>query len=305
MKKRKIQDNWPVNLLLILALLTVLYFTYDYYFRLPLLTHDDPGNGQTTGQNDAGEEGEEEQFRHFNILVLGLDGREGLNDRTDTIMLVSLDGKKKQGRLLSIPRDTRVKIKGGWDKINAAYAYGGLKLTKQTVADFLGVNIDRYVIINFNGLIKMVDEIGGIEVDVPVRMYKPLEGIDLQPGLQLLDGEQVLAYSRFRGTKNGDIDRARRQQEVIKLLAKKVLSTYNPTRLAGLIEIAGKETETDLSFKEMVALARLAGPVMENGLVSEVLPGSNKMIDNIWYWEPDLTKLADSGMFPLAENHKS
>lgn len=305
MGKGKIRDNWPVNLVIILALLTALYFTYDYYFRLPLLTHDDQGKGQTSGQNDTAENGEEDQFRDFNILVLGVDGREGLNDRTDTIMLASLDGKKKQGRLLSIPRDTRVKIKGGWDKINAAYAYGGLKLTKKTVADFLGVNIDRYVIINFNGLINMVDEVGGIDVDVPVRMYKPLEGIDLQPGLQHLDGKQVLAYARFRGTRDGDIDRARRQQEVLKLLAQKVLTTYNPTRLAGLIEIAGKEVETDLSFKEMVALARLASPIMENGLVTEVLPGNNKMIDNIWYWEPDLTKLADNGTFPLAENHKS
>ena len=292
--------KWPLNLLILLVLLMGAYLAYDYYFRLPLL----PKAFQANEQTDPDQEDQAKDFRKFNILVLGLDGREGLNDRTDTIILASLDGENEIAQLLSIPRDTRVKIKGGWDKINAAYAYGGLKLTKQTVADFLEVDIDRYVIINFNGLIKMVDAVGGIEVKVPVRMHKPLEGIDLQPGLQHLNGKQVLAYSRFRGTKNGDIDRAHRQQEVLQILAAKVLKTYNPTRIAGLIEIARKEMKTDLTTKEMVALARLTAPVLENGLITEVLPGSNKMIDDIWYWEPDLSKLASHSL-SFEENRKS
>lgn len=294
MANQKIRDNWRLNLLIIVALIATIYLAYDYYFRLPLLPHEEQGGGDTVGQNNATDPEEEDQFRDFNILVLGLDGREGLNDRTDTIILASLDGENKKARLLSIPRDTRVKIKGGWDKINAAYVYGGVELTKKTISDFLDIKIDRYVIINFNGLIKMVNEVGGITVNVPVRMYKPLEGIDLQPGLQDLDGEQVLAYARFRGTSGGDIDRARRQQQVLKLLAEKVLSTYNPNRLASLFEIAKNEMETDLSMKEMIALARLAGPVMENGLVTEVLPGTNKLIDEIWYWEADLSQLSQN-----------
>lgn len=290
MANPKVRDNWRLNLLIIFALIATIYFAYDYYFRLPLLPHGEQGGGETVGQNNATDPGEADEFRDFNILVLGLDGRAGLNDRTDTIILASLDGENKKARLLSIPRDTRVKIKGGWDKVNAAYVYGGVELAKKTISDFLGIEIDRYVIINFNGLIKMVNEVGGITVNVPVRMYKPLEGIDLQPGLQELNGEQVLAYARYRGTSGGDIDRARRQQQVLKLLAEKVLSTYNPNRLVGLLEIAKKEMKTDLSMKEMIALARLAGPVMENGLITEVLPGTNKLIDEIWYWEADLSQ---------------
>ena len=81
------------------------------------------------------------------------------------------------------------------DKINAAYAYGGLELTQQTVSDFLGIKLDRYAIIDFKSLVSLVDAVGGLEIDVPVRMYVPLEGIDLQPGLQHLNGEQVLALS--------------------------------------------------------------------------------------------------------------
>ncbi|HHZ16101.1 MAG TPA: LCP family protein [Peptococcaceae bacterium] len=302
MEKGEIFDKRQVILVGILILLIIAYFTFDYYFRLP--TRPNPYQDKQIGGNVADEKGNDEDkavFHDFNILILGLDGRDGLNDRTDTIILASLDGDKKLGRLLSIPRDTRVKIKGSWDKVNAAYVYGGVELAQKTIEDFLDVRIDRYVIINFDGLIKMVDAVGGIEVDVPVRMYKPLEGINLKPGLQHLDGEQVLAYARFRGTPGGDIDRAARQQEVLQLLAEKVLKTANPTRLAELIEIAGKEIKTDLSFKEMVALFRLAGPVMENGLVTEVLPGSNKLIDEIWYWEPDLSQLSAVLSFPREE----
>lgn len=292
MKKRRrrqkidIRDVIAIILIIIILLMIGGYMVYDMYFRLPTSSFS-----PTSDSNSA----EEDELigERFNILLLGLDGRAGLNDRSDTLILASLDQKNKKAQLLSIPRDTRVKIKGNWDKINAAYAYGGVELSKQTVADFLGVNIDRYVIINFEGLVKLVDEIGGIEVDVPVRMYKPLEGIDLQPGLQLLNGEEVLAYSRFRDTKGGDLDRSRRQQEVIKLIAQKVLEERNINQIMDFIEIAREDIRTDLTGREIGALVRLASPIMENGLATKLLPGSGKYIDNIWYYLPDLTKLEE------------
>jgi len=256
------------------------YFAYDTYFTLPF------NKAGVTDKANA-----KPEFAKFNVLLLGLDGRQGVNDRADTIILASLDGGSNQAQLLSIPRDTRVKIKGAWDKINAAYAYGGLELTEKTVSQFLGIEIDRYAIIDFTSLVKLVDEVGGIEVDVPVRMYVPLEGIDLQAGRQLLNGKQVLAYARFRGTIEGDIGRAKRQQEVIQLLLQKALKAENLPRLGQFIEIVQANVETDLSAKEMIALARIAPDVMDKGLSSEVLPGKNKKIDGIWYWEPDLASI--------------
>jgi LCP family protein required for cell wall assembly len=273
---------WLIPVLFVLSLLAG-YMAYDFYFRLP-----DFGSVADGTHNQ-----EEYSFGKFNILVLGLDGRKGINDRTDTIILASLDEKNKKAQLLSIPRDSRVKIKGGYDKINAAYAYGGLDLTKVTVEDFLNVKIDRYVIIKFNSMVKVVDLLGGIDVDVPVRMYKPLEGIDLKPGMQHLNGKQVLAYARFRGTKNGDIDRAQRQQEVIKLLAKEMLQGKNLKSLPALINQINEDVDTDLTVKEMGALARLASDVMKNGISAKVLPGENKKIDGLWYWEADLSQLAE------------
>lgn len=265
----------------------------DQYFRLPNnRNHGNLNNGGRTNiiGNDAANN---YNFGNFNVLILGLDGRKGLNDRTDTIILASLNEDEKKAQLLSIPRDCRVKIKGKWDKINAAYVYGGLDLTKTTVTNLLGVDIDRYVIINFNGLIRLVDIVGGIDVNVPVRMYKPLEEIDLQPGWQHLNGKQVLAYVRFRGTKNGDIDRAGRQQEVIRLLSEKITAGDNFTKLLDIVGSACEEVETDLTVKEIGALARLASPVLENGIATKVLPGNNQMIDEIWYWQPDLSNLSE------------
>jgi len=270
--------------------ISVCYLAYDIYFRLP--AENPPPAGSKEEQKS--------EFDKFDVLILGLDGRAGINNRADTIILASLDGKKNEAQLLSIPRDTRVKIKGGWDKINAAYAYGGVELTRQTLAEFLNVGIDRYIVVDFDALVKLVDEVGGIEVDVPIRMHVPLEGIDLQPGKQLLNGEQVLAYSRFRGTIESDIGRIKRQQEVIQLLAQKMLSAQNLARLPQLISDFKDEVKTDLTVREMVALARLAPDALGNGINAQVLPGSNKKIDGIWYWEPDLNALANILTIPIA-----
>lgn len=275
-----------IKILAVLVLVLGLgYIAYDNYFKLPVTTPQ--------VDKDKNKKNEEPEFDRFNILVLGLDGRLGVNDRTDTIILVSIDGKTKKAKILSIPRDTRVKIKGAWDKINAAYAYGGLDLTKTTLNDFLGVEIDRYAIVNFNSLIKVVDLIGGIDIDVPIRMYVPLEGIDLQKGMQHLDGKQVLAYSRFRGTNEGDIGRAKRQQQVIKLMLEKVLAAKMLNNIPELYGIVKENVETDLTLREAGALARIASDIMDNGIDALVLPGENKKIDGLWYWEPERDNIQD------------
>jgi len=277
------------------VVLCVGYVTYDFYFRLPAKKTP----AQTAEQKESAKQ--KLGLDKFNILVLGVDGRENINDRADTIILASVDGKTNEAQLLSIPRDTRLKIKGAWNKVNAAYAFGGVDLTKKTISEFLDVEIDRYVVVDFNSLINLVDEVGGIEVNVPVRMYVPLEGIDLKPGTQNLNGLQVLAYSRFRGTSEGDIGRAKRQQEVITLLAREILKASNLPRLPQLISLFQQDVKTDLSVKELVALARIAPDALDNGISTLVLPGKNKKIDEIWYWEPDIAALAELLSVPFTK----
>jgi len=141
-------------------------------------------------------------YNRVNILVVGCDEIEN-HGRADTIVLLSISPKTKDVLILSIPRDTRVEIPGrGMDKINHAYAFGGEKLISKTVSSFLDVPIHFYAIADFNGFVNIIDELGGVEIDVEKEMhYVDKAGgveIHLYPGKQILDGEKSLQYIRFR-----------------------------------------------------------------------------------------------------------
>ena len=241
-------------------------------------------------------------FGEYNVLLLGIDSRSerGLEAeikaksyRTDTMILASLDIKEKKARLISIPRDTKVKVKGNYNKINAAFVYGGIELAKETVEDFAGVKIDRTMLVDFKSLVKFVDLLGGVEIDVPVRMYRPTEDIDLQPGLQVLNGHDALAYSRYRGTSGGDIDRAARQQEVIKALMNEIISVKGVSMIPSLYKTMEENMVTDIPLKEIMTLAKLAPAILKNGLDTMVVPGKNALIEGIWFWEADKKAFID------------
>ncbi|MBQ1469654.1 MAG: LCP family protein, partial [Schwartzia sp.] len=122
------------------------------------------------------------------VMIMGVDERADDAGRSDTLMFASIDPKKRQASLLSIPRDTRVKIKGyGWDKINAAYAYGGRRLTQSTVEDFLDTPVDHYISINTRAFPRIIDAIGGIDINVEKRMYYIDEWDDAVPGGLVID----------------------------------------------------------------------------------------------------------------------
>ncbi|MBR6712574.1 MAG: LCP family protein, partial [Selenomonadaceae bacterium] len=106
------------------------------------------------------------------VLIMGVDIRKDDVGRSDTMMIATIDPRFDQATLLSIPRDTRVKIRGrGYDKINAAFAYGGVALAESTVENFLGIDIDHYVLIDTSSFVKIIDAIGGVDIDVEKRMY--------------------------------------------------------------------------------------------------------------------------------------
>jgi LCP family protein required for cell wall assembly len=180
-------------------------------------------------------------------LMVGSDSREGLSKaerkelatgnagggRTDTIML--LHTGSGPNLLLSIPRDSIVDIPGhGTTKINAAYALGGPELLTETVEQNTGVRVDDYIEIGMGGVAGLVDAVGGIEVCPKSKMKDKLAGLDIKKGCQEVDGTTALAYARSRHTSGiGDIDRVRRQREVVAAVGSKVLSPWtviNPVR---------------------------------------------------------------------------
>ena len=231
-----------------------------------------------------------------NIVVMGCDVRKGDAGRSDTLFVVMLDKSKKNAALLSVPRDTRVKIKGhGWDKINAAFAYGGQKLTRETVQDFLGIKINNYVLVDFQGFKGLVDAVGGVDINVEKRMYyyDPFDGfeIDLRPGMQHMDGKTAMQYVRYRD-EEGDIGRIRRQQKFLMALYRHIASKNIIAKIPGVSKQIMSMVKTDLSLKEMVELGNVMRDMVEkDGLKMSMVPGEPEYIDGISYWIPDIPKM--------------
>ena len=237
----------------------------------------------------------------LNILVMGVDQRVDDVGRSDTLFLVSINPKTHQIYQLSIPRDTMVQIPGhGWDKINHAFAYGGKDLTVKTVEKFLGIRIDHAVEIEFQGFNRIVDAIGGVEIDVEKRMYyeDPWDDqglvIDLQPGLQRLDGEKAITYVRYRD-EEGDIGRIARQQKFMRAVISQVSNPGIITRLPAIITEVSGAVETDLSTLELLSLGRFFKENRETGLQTKMgmVPGEGRFIDGVSYWIPDMDALLD------------
>lgn len=235
------------------------------------------------------------------IMIMGVDERDDDVGRSDTLMVAALDPKNNQASLLSVPRDTRVKIKGhGWDKINAAYAYGGEKLTQRTVEDFLGLNIDHYVIINTKSFVKIIDALGGIDIDVEKRMYyeDPWDDdggllIDLKPGLQHMDGKTAVTYVRYRD-EEGDIGRIRRQQKFMKACMDKLVSPSTITSLPSIIKEVMGSIKTDMSLRQILEFAGTLKESQKNGLKTDMVPGKPLYIDGVSYWIPSIKELRNS-----------
>lgn len=231
-----------------------------------------------------------------NIVVMGCDIRKDDVGRSDTLFVVMLDKNNKNASLLSIPRDTRVKIKDhGWDKVNAAFAYGGQDLTRDTVQEFLGIKLHNYVVVDFQGFKDLVDVIGGVDINVEKRMYyyDPYANfeIDLRPGMQHMDGKTAMQYVRYRD-EEGDIGRIRRQQKFIMALYKQIASKNIIAKMPGVSKQIMSMIKTDLSLKEMVELGKVMHGMMEkDGLKMAMVPGEPEYIDGISYWIPDIPRL--------------
>ncbi len=206
-----------------------------------------------------------------NVLILGKgDPGHAGQELSDTIMVVSFNKQTKQVATISIPRDTEARIPGyGYRKINNANALGGSELASQTVSGLLGIPIDYTIVTNFSGLKQLVDAVGGIDVDVKEALidneypcanneYLPC-GINIQPGVQHMDGARALEYTRCRkGTCGNDFGRAERQQEVINLLMAKLVQPrvwLNPISAAAVSNALRTGITTDISGPNMVRLA--------------------------------------------------
>jgi polyisoprenyl-teichoic acid--peptidoglycan teichoic acid transferase len=247
--------------------------------------------------------------RPVNVLVMGVDrtgtDKQGLNGNSDTMLLVQFQppmGKVESGKVqaLSLPRDTLVEIPGyGRDKLNAANAYGGPALAAQTVSQLFDgeVSFDRYVRIDTQGLIELVDALGGVEVNIAKSMhYRDRTQnltIDFEPGKQRLQGQKLQEYLRFRNDELGDIGRVQRQQAVLKQLKAQLLHPATILRMPQILHVAQQNLDTNLSMAEILALLGFMQSNQGFKLQTTMLPGrfSRPGEYKRSYWVPDRAEI--------------
>jgi LCP family protein required for cell wall assembly len=198
--------------------------------------------------------------------------------RSDTILLCRLDPVRNSVTMLSIPRDTNVHIPGnGHQKINAANALGGPQLAMETVTSFTGVPIDHYVVLNVHALVELVDELGGITVEIPKKMkYRDRSAklnIDLDPGPHKLDGTEAMGFVRFRHDELGDIGRVQRQEIFLKAVQEKAIDPQSWAKVPKLLDIAQKHILTDLSTPQLLQYVSFARAVPKDQQMMIMLPG--------------------------------
>ena len=234
----------------------------------------------------------------LNIMIMGVDRRADDVGRSDTLMVATIDKKNKQAALLSVPRDTRVAIEGnGFDKINAAYAYGGSKLSRSAVENLLGTPIQYYILVDIKAFERIIDALGGIDLNVEKRMYyeDPWDDdgglvIDLYPGEQHLDGKRAIEYVRYRDGE-GDIGRIGRQQKFMKAVLEKLLTPSVLPKLPDFIKEVRSAVETDMPLNEMISLGKDLSAFREKGIETSMVPGKPAYLQDVSYWLPELPEL--------------
>lgn len=219
----------------------------------------------------------------FSLLILGVDERKNDSGRSDTMIVMTVNPKKESIQLLSLPRDTRTEIigRGTTEKMNHAYAYGGVTMAIDTVEAYLDIPIDNYVKMNMQGFQDIVNSVGGITVDNDMDLvYKKYS---FAKGTLDLDGKEALIYSRIRKEDpRGDYGRQMRQRQVIQAVIKKGASLSTLTNYDEILEAIGKNVETNLSFTEMLSIQKNYKSTL-NTIEQYTLAGDNQRIDGLWY----------------------
>ena len=226
-----------------------------------------------------------EKKEPFSVLMLGVDEREGDSGRSDTLIVLTVNPTLNSVKMLSIPRDTRTEIigKDKQDKINHAYAFGGVKMSMDSVENFLDIPLDYYLQINMEGFRDIVDSVGGVTVNNDLSFK--YDGYDFPKGQIELDGKKALAFSRMRyEDPRGDFGRQYRQREIIRAVIREGASLSSLANYEEILAALGGNIKTNLTFGEMYSIQsryKEAGKKIE-----EIeLKGTGGKIDGIYYYQ--------------------
>ncbi|WP_338112841.1 LCP family protein [Oceanobacillus oncorhynchi] len=301
-KKRKLRKGVLITLIIIgLALISVVGYGSYLYVKA--------NNAVSDSYEDDGREGSDlrdfevdPNIDNVSILIIGVDENEHRDNsetsRSDTLMLATFNRDEGSVKLVSIPRDSYVYVPevGREEKITHAHAYGGPKATIETVENLMDIPVDYYVRVNFHAFVDVVDAIGGIDVDVPYE-FKESDSMDkgdaihLLPGEQSVDGEEALAFARTRKLDN-DIERGKRQMEVVNAVADKAASLSSVFQFDDLIAAVGNNMNTNMTFNEMMTFIKYATGGLD--IEDMTLEGSDYQPGSTYYWLLDEPALEET-----------
>lgn len=223
-----------------------------------------------------------EGTERVNVLLLGGDSRGVKSDahpRSDTMMIASIDPVAKDVHLFSLLRDSYVPIAHhGSNRVNTAITFGGPRLAMSTVGDLVGLPIHYYVYTDFEGFISLIDALGGIEFEVDKAMHRvdkrddPRYNIDLEAGMQHMDGLTALQYVRFRSDIQSDYGRSDRQRKFLSAIADEMKKTTSLIRLPQVLSSIAPYIETDIPPGDLLKLARLGMKLDTSNIASIQLP---------------------------------
>ncbi|HDR4422131.1 TPA: LytR family transcriptional regulator [Bacillus cereus] len=228
----------------------------------------------------------------ISILMMGVDQRENETGRSDSLILFTLNPKQKSMKMTSIPRDSYTEIvgKGKKDKINHAYAFGGINMAVKTVETFLNIPVDHYIEVNMAGFKDIVDAVGGVDVNNDLDFQ--YENIHFEKGNIHLDGTKALHYSRMRyDDPRGDFGRQMRQRQVIQAVIKKGANVSSLASYGDVLKAIEKNVKTSLTQEQMFDIQKNYKDCMQNSEEIQIPGDGHKAADGVWYYYvPDAAK---------------
>ncbi|MGD6844649.1 LCP family protein [Bacillus infantis] len=252
--RHKKKRGWKiVSVLLLLMIAAAGYFAFQYQAGIDM-----------AGPVEAKEEQEYEfkgmkNLDKVNVLLLGVDARPDEDKaRTDSIMVAQYDPKKGTAKIISLMRDIYTEIPGYKNyKLNTAFYLGGPELLRQTLKNEFDLDIEYYAMIDFTGFENMIDALApdGIKIDVEKKMSANI-GVSLEPGLQRLNGKELLGYARFRKDAESDFGRVRRQQQVITAMKDQMFSANGVIKIPKLLGAVQPYVQTNMKGTDLVNLMK-------------------------------------------------
>lgn len=228
----------------------------------------------------------------FSLLLLGVDEREGDKGRSDTMIVLTVNPTTNSTKMISIPRDTYTEIigKDKLDKINHAYAFGGIEMSLDTIENLLNIPVDYILQVNMESFLEIVDIIGGVNVDNPIAFQEG--GYTFNEGIIHLDGEQALSYVRMRkDDPQGDFGRQSRQKQVLQAILKEGATVNNLWKYKEFLASIQENIRTNMTFEQMIDIQKGYKNALNQIETLSFEKGEGTRIDGIWYYVMDEQEL--------------